>query len=143
MSGTMKKALVLIILLLLTSTAHGFCFDEAGTMYGVSPKLLRAIAKVESNYNPVAINRNKNGSYDFGVMQINSSWAKSLGQDRWKALGNPCYNVKVGAWILSSLIDRHGYNWEAVGRYNAISEKQKAVYVRKVFNTLAQSKTSE
>jgi hypothetical protein len=37
MQKTMQKALVATILLLFTSTAHGFCFDEAGTMYGVSP----------------------------------------------------------------------------------------------------------
>lgn len=139
----MQKALVAIILLLFTSTAHGFCFDEAGTMYGVSPKLLRAIAKVESNFNPIAINRNKNGSYDFGIMQINSSWAKTLGEDSWMALGDPCFNVKVGAWILHSLIGRHGYNWEAVGRYNAVSIEHQAVYVRKIYNTLSDNNITD
>lgn len=135
--------IILLILLLSASPSHGFCFEEAGAMYDVSPQLLRAIAKVESNFNPRAINRNKNGSYDFGVMQINSSWVKTLGEDRWRALGDPCFNVKVGAWILGANINRHGYNWEAVGRYNAVSIEKQAVYIRKVYKTLSANNTTE
>ncbi len=41
-------------------------------------ELLRSIAEAESGLNPAAINRNSNGTYDFGVMQINSSWEKIL-----------------------------------------------------------------
>lgn len=143
MKPKFKGILFALILILSATGAHGFCFEEAGAMYDVSPQLLRAIAKVESNFNPRAINRNKNGSYDFGVMQINSFWVKTLGEDRWRALGDPCFNVKVGAWILGANIHRHGYNWEAVGRYNAVSIEKQAVYIRKVYKTLSANNTTE
>ena len=81
-----------------------FCFEEAGEKYGVSPQLLWAIAKTESHFNPSAVNYNRNGSFDYGLMQVNSSWYGELGRERWMRLGDACYNVQVGAWILSQCI---------------------------------------
>ena len=72
--------LLMISLICLPTQAKAFCFEEAGSQYGISPQLLWSIAKTESNFNPRAINRNSNGTYDYGLMQINSSWAKRLGQ---------------------------------------------------------------
>jgi len=105
--------------------------------YGVSPQLLWAIAKVESDFIPHAINRNPNGTYDYGVMQINSVWAEKLGIDIWRSLGEPCTNVRVGAWILAQCIQKHGYTWEAVGCYNASDKKKRQKYARKVYAVLA------
>jgi len=105
-------------------------------MYGISPELLRAIAVVESDMNATAINRNKNGSYDYGLMQINSSWASKLGAEQWANLGNACYNVKVGAWILSDCIRRYGYSWKAVGCYNATRDRERKKYASKVLEKL-------
>lgn len=125
-----------MLTLALATDANSFCFNEAGRMYGVSPELLYAIAKVESNFNPKAINRNKNKTYDYGVMQINSSHYKTLGHDLWMRLSDPCTNVKVGAWILSQCIKRYGYTWEAVGCYNANSKEKRKKYAWKVYHNL-------
>lgn len=122
------------------SPVHAFCFEEAGAIYRVSPQLLWAIAKVESSFNPDVLNRNANGSYDFGLMQINSAWAKILGEELWASLGNPCQNVKVGAWILTQCMRRYGYTWEAVGCYNATSPDKRAKYAWKVFSSLPNRK---
>ena len=46
-------------------TAHAFCYEEAGAMYRIAPRLLWTISKGESNFNPAAVNYNSNGSYDF------------------------------------------------------------------------------
>jgi hypothetical protein len=48
--GTTKKGIVLIavFLFLFPAFAHAFCFEEAGTMYGISPQILWSIAKIES-----------------------------------------------------------------------------------------------
>lgn len=126
--------------LLLTATgaiaADPYCFDEAGIQYGINPQILRAIAKVESNYNPRAINWNTNGSYDFGVMQINSIWAPTLGMERWNALGDICTNIKTGAMILASCMEKYGYSWEAVGCYNSQTPAKRNRYANLVSKQL-------
>ncbi len=126
----------------LTNPAPGaaFCFEEAGRDHGVPPALLWAIAKVESSFEPAAINYNTDGSFDFGVMQINSSWAASLGPERWNRLGDPCDNVKTGAWVLADCLKRHGYTWQGVGCYNALSPEKRAEYARKVIRVLKELK---
>lgn len=113
--------------------ADAFCFEEAGEEYNVSPLLLRSIAKGESNFNPSAINYNKNGSYDYGLMQINSFWHKELGPELWNNLADPCTNVRVGAWILAECISRLGSTWEAVGCYNAVNPAKRRKYATKVY----------
>ena len=123
---------IMLIAAMSVKPAEAFCFEEAGLMYNISPVLLWSIAKVESNFNPVAINKNKNGSFDYGVMQINSSWYSTLGQERWNTLGDACQNVKTGAWILSDCVRSNGYTWDAVGCYNAISKEKRRAYSEKV-----------
>ena len=116
--------------------AEEFCFDEAGVKYGINPIILRAIAKVESNFNPRAINRNRNGTYDFGVMQINSSWANNLGMEHWMTLGDPCSNIKTGAKILGACMKKYGYSWEAIGCYNSQTPDKRDRYALLVFRQL-------
>ena len=126
----------LFLLILLPSVAFAFCFEEAAQLYGLNATLLRSIAKVESNFNACAINVNKDGSYDLGVMQINSTWTQRLGLDGDKLLNNACYNVMTGAKILRKCIDRHGYTWEAVGCYNAVSTHHRVKYAWKIYEAL-------
>jgi len=128
--------LTLILVLILPVNLLGFCFEEAGKFYGISPLLLQAIAGVESNFDPGALNRNSDGSYDFGLMQINSFWAEAIGMRNWLMLGDPCTNIKTGAWILSHCIERYGYTWEAVGCYNARSPQKAARYANRIYEKL-------
>lgn len=115
------------------------CFIQAGQHYQVHPNLLWGIAKVESNFNPYAINKNSNGTYDIGIMQINSSWIpvlKTHGLKDERYLWDPCYNIQVGAWVLSQCIAKFGYTWEAVGCYNATSKVKRIRYSQKVWKEL-------
>lgn len=116
--------------------AYPFCFDEAGGMYGINPLILRSIAKVESNFAPGVINKNSNGTFDVGLMQINTIWRPILGEERWKYLGDACYNTKAGAWILATCINKYGYNWKAIGCYNSQTPEKSEAYARKVFGHL-------
>jgi hypothetical protein len=118
--------------------AYPFCFDEAGEMYGINPLVLRAIAKVESNFVPETVNKNSNGTFDIGLMQINTIWKPVLGEERWKHLGDACYNTKTGAWILATCINKYGYNWKAIGCYNSQTPGKSEVYAKKVFSRLKQ-----
>ena len=113
-----------------------FCFDEAAQEHGMNANLLRGIARVESNNNATAINHNRNGTTDLGIMQINSSWIRPMGLNEKELLKNPCYNVKTAAKILKQCMDKHGYTWEAIGCYNAFNPHSRAKYSWKVFDEL-------
>lgn len=117
-------------------SAFAFCYEEAGLEYNINPVLLHVISKTESNLNQTAINTNPNGTQDIGLMQINSSWVKSLNLDADLLLSDPCYNLKTGAGILSKCIERYGYKWEAIGCYNAASKDKRVKYSWKIFDKL-------
>jgi cell wall-associated NlpC family hydrolase len=59
----------------LSGVPYANMFVKAGAKYGVSPKLLAAVAKVESSYNPKAVS--PAGAQ--GLMQLMPSTAKGLG----------------------------------------------------------------
>lgn len=127
-------------LLLLPSVCFGFCFQDAGREYAINPLLLETLAMIESNLNPKAINRNSNGSFDVGLMQINSSWMGRLNRRAEDLLSDPCANVMAGAWVLRHCLDAYGYTWQAVGCYNARSSGKRIDYAWKVFRELKDKK---
>ena len=141
MKGNAKLLFAVAALTLALGTdASAFCFEEAGLQYGINPQILRAIAKVESNFNPAAVNYNTNGTYDFGLMQINTIWAPTIGKERWNSLGDPCNSVKTGAWILSMCMEKYGYTWKAIGCYNSQTPDKRDKYSKKVFDQLQRVK---
>lgn len=103
------------------------CWVAASQRYRVDAWLLYAIAQQESSLNPRALNRNKDGTFDIGVMQINSSHLPTLAGFGIRAehLWEPCLNIQVGAWILADSIRQFGPNWNAVGGYNVGSKRSK------------------
>lgn len=132
------------------------CWDDAAQRYGVSAKLLYAIARVESNLNPKAVNRThieRTGSYDIGLMQINSGHLSALSRHgiREADLYEPCTNIQVGAWLLSDLFSRHGATWDAVGAYNASCSqlkegactKARTQYAWRVYRQLAMQRSGQ
>lgn len=115
------------------------CWNEAARLYQVDVGLLYAIARVESGARSGVVSGNTNGSYDIGVMQINSSWLGKLsryGITVYSLRNDACLNVKVGAWLLSQTIRDHGLNWRGIGAYNAVTDAKRAVYARKVAKEL-------
>jgi soluble lytic murein transglycosylase-like protein len=126
------------MILFVATVAHAdqLCFEEAGVEYGINPQILKAIARVESNFKPRAINWNRNGTYDFGIMQINSSWYYTLGKEWWSTLGDPCSNIRGGAKILSGCMKKYGYSWEAIGCYNSQTPSKRDRYAQSVYRQL-------
>ena len=106
------------------------CWSDAERLYGVSSHLLFAVARAESDLQPGAMNlthRSRTGTYDIGLMQINSSHLPklaSLGISESDLL-EPCTNIKVGAWLLADSFARRGVSWDAVGAYNAACTRLK------------------
>ncbi|BCX66976.1 transglycosylase SLT domain-containing protein [Pseudomonas izuensis] len=136
-----RKVKWLIVLVCLgAGQAHAWCWNRAGEHHAIEPELLQAIADVESGLRPDAINRNKDGTRDIGLMQINSSHLPRLsaqGITEQRLLAEPCLSVEVGASVLAGFIARYGYNWTAVGAYNAGNSPHRQAarlrYARKVW----------
>jgi soluble lytic murein transglycosylase-like protein len=95
----------------LSGVPYGDLFVKAGQKYGVSAKLLAAVAKVESNYNPKAVS--PAGAQ--GLMQIMPSTAAGLGVN---AL-DPAQAVDGAARLLSRNLKEFGSVPLALAAYNA------------------------
>jgi soluble lytic murein transglycosylase-like protein len=134
---------------LLTSAAPALadCFDSAAAYQGVSAKILRGIAWVESHGNPAAEHRNANGTLDIGELQVNSSHLRELsdyGIDA-HALHDECVNIYVAAWQLKKQMIKYGNTWNAVGAYHSQTPRLRDDYARLIraalvrLNLLAQA----
>ena len=133
----MTRLLAIVLTLLLPSALFGSCFDEAGKTYGLPSQLLEALAETESGMNTGALNINADGSFDVGLMQINSYWVRLMGLDKDRLMTDACYNVMTGARILKRCIDQYGYDWQAVGCYNAVSLQKRITYSWRVYQALS------
>ena len=106
------------------------CWSDAERLYGVSSHLLYAVARAESDLQPGAMNlthRARTGTYDIGLMQINSSHLPKLASFgiSERDLLEPCTSIMVGAWLLADSFARRGVSWDAVGAYNAACRQLK------------------
>lgn len=113
------------------------CWADAAERYNLPVDLLYAISRVETgNRSNLVSGSNRNGSYDIGLMQINSRHLPRLAKYGITAsdlLHNPCLNLHIGAWILAEFVARYGYTWQAIGAYNAGDPVKRAVYAKKVY----------
>lgn len=99
----------------LTSNQYSEAFNAAGAKYGIDPKILDQIAKVESNYNPNARNP---GSTASGMMQMTDAAWKDVQGDPTKRF-DPAANIDGGARYLAMQRDRFGGDInKAVMAYN-------------------------
>lgn len=113
------------------------CINQAAIEYRVPATLIISVLKTENGRNGMA-NKNENGTYDYGPMQINSSWIpriKPYGFTQQDLQYNPCANVQVGAWILSTNIANDGALWSGVGDYHSHTATLNHTYNTRVKNS--------
>lgn len=86
-------------------------------IYDIDTMFLVALAKVESHFNPKAVNYNVNGSVDRGICQLNSNTFPYLSK---RDFFNPEVNIKHAANLLSWCIKKSkNNNVKALAFYNA------------------------
>ncbi|TDN51506.1 transglycosylase SLT domain-containing protein [Scandinavium goeteborgense] len=144
----MFRQLLLAVLLTASGVTHADCFDMAGRDYHIDPDLIRAVSFRESSYRTDALNTSNHDGYAVGLMQIYSSNFTHLSQfgiTPDNLYRDPCMNIYTGAYYLAIAFKRWGYNWRAVGAYNAgfanskVQEKKRQVYaqeVRAIYTTI-------
>lgn len=120
-----------------TFYVHGVpieCINQAAIMYHVPAALIISVLAVEGGEVGMA-SPNKNGTYDYGPMQINSIWLEKIkpyGYTKEKIQYDPCANVTVGAWILSTSIANSPELWKGVGGYHSYTPQLNHAYSYKV-----------
>ncbi|MGB6976758.1 MAG: lytic transglycosylase domain-containing protein [Gammaproteobacteria bacterium] len=115
------------------------CINSAAVTYHVPATLIISVIKAENGRIGQA-NVNRNGTLDYGPMQINSIWLANVaryGYTAWMLQYDPCANVEVGTWILSQQIannaalwraDNGQTMWQGVGDYHSHQPTENAIY---------------
>src|SRR3990167_9492732 len=109
------------------------CINQAALHHHVPATMIVSVMQIENGRNGTAV-KNKNGTYDLGVMQINTSWLSTLkkfGISRASLQHDACLNVEVGAWILAQSIAK-SEGWRGVGNYHSATPKYNQIYSEKV-----------
>ncbi len=116
---------------------------RAAQKYGVPEELILAIIQQESAFNPKAYNKNKDGTEDRGLMQVNYQHnirlMREYGIEDPDQLYDIALNIELGTRILYENYKRLG-NWVmAVKAYNGL-KADNWDYVKSVFNKVAMFK---
>ncbi len=112
------------------------CINQAAITYHVPAKLILSILAVEGGKVGMA-SPNKNGTYDYGPMQINTIWLdkiKRYGYTQEQIQYDPCANVMVGAWIMSQNIADSTDLWRGIGGYHSYNPALNQAYQSKVWS---------
>lgn len=133
----MLSKTTLCLLLTINIFASENLYEEAGKKFNIDPEILWAIGETESKHNPRAINYNKNGTYDVGVMQINSIHFRRFNVTA-NDLFDPRTNIMIGAEILSGCYTKYGDSWMTINCYNGLSmdNVKNYTYAQKVYKSL-------
>nr|WP_156789204.1 MULTISPECIES: lytic transglycosylase domain-containing protein [unclassified Burkholderia] len=142
---TMRPLLASVFLFaawLVSAPAYADCYDSAARYHQVNPLILRAIAWQESHNRPDALNKNTNGTTDYGIMQINSVHLPVLSRYgiTKDTLMEPCKNVYIAAWHLRRMMNKYGNTWQAVGAYHSETPSLRDKYAKQIFDILTQWK---
>lgn len=110
-------------------------YERYGKQYGISPKLLKAIAIVESGENPNMVG---DGGDSIGLMQVQPKWHSHRlkpGED----LLDPEVNIRVACEYLTELMSKYDTLDEVLTAYNAGHDTGSRVYANKVYEELSKT----
>ncbi|MDR3135680.1 MAG: lytic transglycosylase domain-containing protein [Deltaproteobacteria bacterium] len=108
------------------------CLRDSAERFGLPVSLIALVMAVESGQ-VGEVSRNRNGTFDMGPMQINSSWLpllKGVGVGERAITDNGCVNLAVGAWILRGHLRSAKSLEKAISDYHSLNPKLGAKYLR-------------
>ncbi|APO88773.1 lytic transglycosylase domain-containing protein [Xanthomonas euvesicatoria pv. euvesicatoria] len=113
------------------------CVVQAANDYTLPVRGLLAVWLTEGG-RIGTVSRNKNGTADYGPMQINTVWAQRLesqfGVTRQMITDDFCWSVRAGAYILRYEINQAGGSfWDGVGHYHSRTPQFKYQYIERVY----------
>lgn len=84
------------------------------------------------------VRKNSNGTYDIGLMQINSVHLAELAKHGIGPahLQDGCVSAFVGAWMYRRKMDKHGNTWTAVGAYHSETPEHRDRYARTIHSII-------
>ena len=97
--------------------------------YDIPISLLFSIVSVESEFSPRATNKNSNGTYDYGLMSLNSRTFKAYSREQLYEIE---MNLRLGCEYLLRLKKEYITWGEAVIHYNGLYTKGAGSYMVKV-----------
>jgi len=107
-------------------------FEKYAKKYDIPFLLLKAIALTENApLKKDLVLKNKNGTLDLGLMQINTVHMKKFGINKYYLL-HPEVNIHAAAILIAEIIKKHGYSWDSIGRYHSKTMKYKIKWVNRV-----------
>lgn len=107
-------------------------YERYGKQYGISPKLLKAIAKVESGEQPGIVG---DDGESVGLFQIQPKWhAQRLKEG--ESLLDPEVNTRIACEILTELMDKYGTLDEVLTAYNSGYDTGSREYANRVYEEM-------
>lgn len=107
-------------------------YERYGKQYGISPKLLKAIAKVESGEQPNMVG---DDGESVGLFQIQPKWhAQRLKEG--ESLLDPEVNARIACEILTELMDKYGTLDEVLTAYNCGYDTGSREYANRVYEEM-------
>lgn len=118
----------------LTAQANN-CWSLSAQKHKIDPLLLMAYGTVESSLRGGIESRNTNGSYDLGIMQINTihlPYFKKMGYSRSDLKNDNCKNIMAAGYLVKDSFRRYGYNINGIGGYHSNTPHLRLSYAKKV-----------
>lgn len=110
------------------------CFETVQMHTNIKKEIFYTIAKIESNFKYNIKSKNKDGTIDYGIMQINSFWFDYFNKKGYPKsyIASPCGNILAAGFILSYCFRKKGNFSLAIECYNKGEKvKKSGEYYRK------------
>lgn len=116
------------------------CINYSAKYFNVHPYIIKSIVVVEGGKNGT-MSRNSNGTYDMGIMQINTIHLPEIKKKypslTWRDVAyKPCVNIGIGTSILRDRLNelKPGQDiWRGVGNYHSKTPKYRDRYLNKIY----------